>query len=113
MSTCGYLFSDTSHVPSVCVLERGHEGPHVYQELQTMKLPDKVNHPQHYGGDTTYEVIKVIHAWNLNFNLGNTVKYIARSGKKTENPIEDLEKARFYLNYEIDRLTGKLDYMHE
>lgn len=63
---------------------------------------EAVNHPAHYGGDTTYETIKVIMAWDLGFNLGNAVKYISRAGKK--NPIaeiEDLKKARFYLDYEI------------
>ena len=43
---------------------------------------EKVNHPQHYGGDTTYETIKVIEAWALDFCLGNAVKYISRAGKK-------------------------------
>ena len=42
-----------------------------------------VNHPAHYGGeDNVYEVIKVIEAWELDFHLGNTVKYISRAGKK-------------------------------
>lgn len=71
--------------------------------------PEQVNHPPHYGGDTTYEVIKVIEAWGLNFNLGNAVKYIARAGKKGEGMdalLTDLEKARFYLNREIDNLRG-------
>ena len=40
---------------------------------------DMVNHPDHYGGkDNPYEAIKVIEAWDLNFNTGNAVKYIAR-----------------------------------
>lgn len=66
---------------------------------------DSVNHPQHYGGDNIYEPIKIISAWNLNFNLGNTVKYISRAGKKGEGTlIEDLKKALFYLKYEIDSL---------
>lgn len=65
---------------------------------------DLVNHPQHYGGDTVYEVIKVIFAWGLdnNFCLGNAIKYIARADKKT-NPIEDLRKARWYIDREIQR----------
>jgi len=67
-----------------------------------------VDHPDHYGGDTTYETIKVIMAWGLGFNLGNCVKYISRAGKKNQDLIlEDLKKARFYLNYEIDLLEGK------
>lgn len=61
----------------------------------------KVNHPKHYGGkDNPYEAIKVIEAWGVGFNLGNTLKYISRAGKK-DNIIQDLEKALFYLDREI------------
>lgn len=70
------------------------------------KPNDAVNHPPHYGGaNNPYEVIKVIRAWGLNFNLGNTLKYIARAGKKDQNKlIEDLEKALWYLQDEINHL---------
>ncbi len=62
---------------------------------------EMVNHPKHYGGkDNPYEAIKVIEAWDLGFNLGNTLKYISRAGKK-DNIIQDLEKALFYLDREI------------
>lgn len=66
----------------------------------------EVNHPRHYGGEENpYEVIKVIEAWKLNFNLGNAVKYLARSGKKMgESPVTALEKAIFYIDREIQRL---------
>lgn len=48
-------------------------------------MSDAVNHPDHYGGeDNPYEAIKVIEAWDLGFNLGNTVKYIARTVRKTQ-----------------------------
>lgn len=61
-----------------------------------------VNHPAHYGGDVTYEAIKVIHAWGLSFDTGNAVKYIARAGKKDPTKtVEDLEKAIWYLRSEI------------
>lgn len=68
-----------------------------------------VNHPAHYGGsDNTYEVIKVIEAWGLGFHLGNTIKYIARAGKKNPDAlIEDLQKARWYLDRKIAELGGK------
>ena len=60
-----------------------------------------VIHPQHYGGkNNPYEAIKVIEAWEVGFNLGNTLKYISRAGKK-DNIIQDLEKALFYLDREI------------
>ncbi len=65
---------------------------------------EMVNHPDHYGGENNlYEAIKVIEAWDLGFNLGNTVKYISRVGKKT-NTLEDLEKASWYINREINKL---------
>src|SRR6478752_7290682 len=61
-----------------------------------------VDHPTHYGGkDNPYEAIKVIEGWHLNFNLGNTLKYIARAGHKG-NRLEDLKKAAWYLNREIE-----------
>lgn len=64
---------------------------------------EKVNHPQHYGGvDNVYEAIKVIEAWGLGFCLGNALKYIARCDHKG-SPVEDLEKAAWYLNREIER----------
>lgn len=67
---------------------------------------EMVDHPTHYGGeDNTYEAIKVIEAWDLDFNLGNTVKYISRAGKKV-NRIEDLKKAKWYLNREIEKLNN-------
>lgn len=65
---------------------------------------DAVNHPDHYGGaGNPHEAIKVIEAWDLNFNLGNAVKYIARAGKKGDF-ITDLEKAIWYLSREIENL---------
>lgn len=72
---------------------------------------EMVNHPDHYqnGEDNTYEVIKVIDAWGLGFCLGNTVKYIARAGKKDpKKEFEDLKKAAWYLNHEIEKLQKNL-----
>ena len=67
-------------------------------------MSDAVNHPSHYGGaDNPYEAIKVIEAWDLGFNLGNTVKYIARAGKK-DATIQELRKARWYLDREISNM---------
>lgn len=65
-----------------------------------------VQHPIYYGGaDDPYEAIKVIEAWSLGFHLGNTVKYISRAGKKDGNSAtQDLKKALFYLNREIELL---------
>ena len=64
-----------------------------------------VKHPDHYGGkENPYEAIKVIEAWDLNFNLGNVLKYINRAGKKSEDPIRDLEQAVDYLGFEVRRM---------
>ena len=68
-------------------------------------MSEKVNHPDHYGGESNpYEAIKVIEAWDLNFHLGNVVKYISRAGKKSENSIEDLKKAEWYLSRYVQYL---------
>ena len=65
-----------------------------------------VDHPSHYGGNTVYETIKVIDAWDLDFCLGNAVKYISRAGKKDpKKKIEDLEKAIWYIRHEIAKCT--------
>lgn len=62
-------------------------------------MSEKIRHPDHYGGDTTYEAIKVIEAWGLGFHGGNVVKYLARAGKKNgADLVDDLEKARWYLD---------------
>jgi hypothetical protein len=65
---------------------------------------DSVEHPQHYHSKSGIEVIDVIEAFELNFRLGNAVKYILRSGKKKTSPgPEDLKKAIWYLNREIEK----------
>jgi hypothetical protein len=69
---------------------------------------EHVNHPDHYGGkDNPYEAIKVIEAWELDFCLGNTVKYISRAGKKeSDKTIQDLEKAKWYLERKINQMKS-------
>jgi len=69
-------------------------------------MKEAVNHPSHYGGDTPYEVIKVLEAWQLGFHLGNVVKYVARSDKKS-NELEDLKKAKWYLERYITLLESR------
>ena len=72
-------------------------------------MTEKVNHPPHYGSaDSPYEVIKIIEHFGLGFHLGNVVKYILRVEYKNA-PVEDLEKAVWYLQREIaNRKTQKL-----
>lgn len=87
-----------------CTCQRG--GPFIGDPYCTQPPAEAVDHPAHYGGaDNPYEAIKVIRAWGLGFNLGNAIKYMARAGKK--NPartVEDLKKARWYLDDEIRHL---------
>lgn len=70
-----------------------------------------VENPPHYGGkDNPYECIKVIEAWGLdkNFDLGTAIRYICRAGEKPDNPVlQDLKKARWYLDREIKKLEEK------
>lgn len=70
-----------------------------------MKEPsmNNQNTPPHYQG--TIQPIDLINAQDLNFNLGNVVKYVCRAGKKQgENILTDLEKAKDYINFEIERV---------
>jgi hypothetical protein len=71
---------------------------------------EMVNHPEHYGGsENVYEAIKVIENWNLDFHLGNTVKYISRAGKKdTDKELQDLKKAQWYLERRIQNLENNI-----
>jgi hypothetical protein len=74
---------------------------------KTQPPKETVNHPEHYGGDTTYEAIKVVEAWRLDFCLGNAAKYICRAGRKG-NELEDLQKAAWYINRRIQQIEGKV-----
>lgn len=63
-----------------------------------------IDHPQHYNTGSI-EPIDVIEDWNLDFCLGNTVKYIARAGHKDPDKLlEDLKKAEWYLHRYIERM---------
>lgn len=79
--------------------------------FSTPNKKEMVNHPDHYHPGT-YEAINVIEAWDLNFNLGSAIKYISRCGlkpdaelSKKEKTLEDLRKAAWYVNREIERLS--------
>lgn len=72
-----------------------------------MSDEDKINWPKHYNHGKI-QPIEVIEDWGLGFHLGNCVKYVARAGKKGGAPeLEDLEKARWYINRRIEQLEGK------
>jgi hypothetical protein len=71
------------------------------EKRKERKMVDLVNDPPHYktGG---IETIDYIEAKELNFHLGNAVKYISRANHKG-TPIEDIRKAIWYLERELDR----------
>jgi hypothetical protein len=67
-------------------------------------MSDMVNHPRHYTSHPSgIEVIQITE--HMNFCLGNAIKYIMRSELKGKQ-IEDLKKAIWYINREIDRLNS-------
>ena len=68
-------------------------------------IPDMVNHPPHYTNHPSgIECIQITE--HMNFNLGNAIKYIWRAGiKPHQSQIEDLQKATWYVQREIARLT--------
>lgn len=64
---------------------------------------DVVNHPKHYTVHPSgVECIQITE--HMNFCLGNAIKYLWRAGDKHESPLEDLKKARWYIDREIKRL---------
>lgn len=78
-----------------------------FAEVNKQAEADMVNHPPHYTSHPSgVECIQVTE--HMNFNLGNVVKYVWRCDDKHEIPIEDLEKAEFYLKREIARRKTKL-----
>lgn len=69
-------------------------------------MKEAVDHPSHYRSDSI-EAIDVIESWQMNFNLGNVIKYVCRAGLKSSDSIEDLRKAAWYLNREISLRSKK------
>lgn len=67
-------------------------------------MSENINHPKHYQGQK-FEVIDIIEDYNLDFCLGNSIKYILRAGKKDISKTkEDIHKAIWYLNRFKDKL---------
>ena len=70
-------------------------------------MSDMVNHPSHYT-DGRIEVIDFIEDKRLNYHRGNALKYLCRAGKKDPaKEVEDLQKAVWYINREIQRLEAQ------
>ena len=97
-----YIMPSDSCLDDICKALEISRGDILLNEKDKKEM---VNHPSHYNMGK-YEAIDVIEDWNLNFNLGNAVKYLARAGHKG-NIIEDLKKAKWYIDREIQRLENK------
>lgn len=77
---------------------------HVRHATMLSPAPDLINHPPHYTAHPSgVECIQITE--HMNFNIGNAVKYLWRFGLKSVNSIEDLKKARWYVDREIERLS--------
>lgn len=92
-----------AHLETLCSIQgKGVIDVVSIKEMPPVFVSDSINHPQHYNMGK-FEVIDVIEDWQLNFNLGNSVKYIARAEHKG-NRLEDLKKAKWYLEREIGKV---------
>ena len=65
---------------------------------------EMVDHPSHY--NQGIETIDYIESWSMNFNTGNVIMYVTRAGYKNDQ-LEDLKKAMWYLQREIDKIENK------
>ena len=91
---CKYLHNSAIDEPCVSCTLTNHFEPKEHDEK------DMVNHPKHY--QHGIEPIEFIESHNLNFNLGNVIKYVSRAPYK-EAELEDLKKALWYLEREIKK----------
>lgn len=92
----------------------------IKERERKLRESNRINHPQHYN-TSIFETIDVIEEWGLGFNLGNAVKYISRAGNKVDisppqdmksiksQVREDLLKAQWYLNRQIEQLNQELE----
>jgi hypothetical protein len=78
--------------------------PIIIEDIPEPIKVELVNSPLHYQGNR-FEVIDIIDDFNLSFNTGNSIKYILRADKKG-NQKQDLLKAIWYLEHEINKLNG-------
>lgn len=71
---------------------------------------DDIEHPAHYCEGRKYEPWDVIKDWELDYDLGCAVKYISRAGRKDgATKLKDLNKAKQYIQHEIDSLEDECD----
>jgi hypothetical protein len=77
-------------------------------------VTEKINHPPHYNSHPArcecgrrIECIQIVE--HMNFCLGNAIKYLWRAGVKSPNAVEDLKKARWYIDREIQRIESGIE----
>jgi hypothetical protein len=71
-------------------------------------MPDLVNHPPHYNQHPSgVECVTI--ASGFDYCIGNCIKYLWRAGLKSSDPMEDLRKAAWYLDYKIKQLEQQRD----
>ncbi len=78
--------------------------------IKSLREVSRIDHPDHYNIGK-FEVIAVIDDWKLGFSLGNAIKYIARAEHK-DKKLEDLKKAQWYLNHEIQKIEDEKGNNH-
>ena len=100
-SFCGHPCPLLGDYCARCGVNSGSMSEAITSLAEACFTPDPIN-PSHYHGDS---VMKFIEEFNLGFCLGNTVKYIARHEHKDK--LQDLKKARWYLEREIAALETK------
>ena len=93
--TCFYLFRKLNEQPCKSCVSYS-----LWTDKDAYKEEDPVNAPKHY--NVGLEPIEAIESWKLGYNLGNVIKYVARADHKGKR-IEDLKKARWYLDREINK----------
>lgn len=104
--TCGETYKEPSRS---CACSAASIAFYLARKVPTVTtaqfIKSQIDHPTHYQSEAGIEVIDVIEAFSLGFNLGNVVKYILRSPKKGAT-LQDLEKAKWYLERQIATLAA-------
>lgn len=109
----GLIYKDPSSEYAGELVEEDEVLEKMRDDEQTAVFHDAVEHPQHYTSDPSgVECIQITR--HRNFNVGNAIKYLWRNGLKEsvgreskDKQVEDLRKAIFYIEDEIERLENE------
>ena len=103
-ANCLNSYVDMQNLKVICDKDVVCNGEFYEPIIQEVNNKEMVNHPSHY--NQGIETIEYIESWSMNFNTGNVIKYVTRAGYKNDK-LEDLKKAMWYLQREIDRIENK------